>query len=77
VSSQAPSKLASIVGSNLRAARDRKGLTQRQLAALIDVPDLNISRWERGAHRPSEANLHALAEALDMTYADFYTEAAA
>jgi transcriptional regulator with XRE-family HTH domain len=72
VSSQAASSIRTIIGDNIRAARLRKGLTQRELASLIDAPDMHISRWERGVHRPSEAAMTALAEALGMSYAQFY-----
>lgn len=75
--SQVPSSIKATIGANLRAARKRQGLTQRELAALVGVPDLHISRWERGAHRPSDANLYALAEALGLSYVDFYVERAA
>lgn len=72
MTSQATRDIKSIIGSNLKAARKRKGLTQRELAAIVDVPDMHISRWERGAHRPNDAAMSALAKALGMTYSDFY-----
>ncbi len=33
-----------------------------------------ISKWERGAHRPSDTNLVALAELIGVDVAWFYTE---
>lgn len=42
-----------IVGLNLAAARKRKGLTQRQVAAHLDVSERMVTRWEGGHNRPS------------------------
>jgi transcriptional regulator with XRE-family HTH domain len=37
-----------MTAAELRAARKRLGLTQAQLAALLDIPQPTIARWERG-----------------------------
>ncbi len=56
--------LASIVGANIRAARDAAELTQRQLAERIGVEGVFISRWERGKNSPSPQYLPRLADEL-------------
>lgn len=56
--------LASIVGANIRAARNAAGLTQRELGQLIGVEGMFISRWERGANSPSPRYLPVLADVL-------------
>lgn len=74
MSSQAPSNLKQIVGANIRSARKRKALTQTQLAGLLGVPDMYVSKWERGLHRPNDSTLFALAEALDCDFVALFTE---
>ena len=66
------SQLSRQIGANLKAARDAKGLTQTELGQLIGRDGFQISRWERGAHRPTDASLMALGEALDMDYLAFF-----
>jgi transcriptional regulator with XRE-family HTH domain len=39
-------------GRNLKAAREAKGLTQEQLARLLDVTVYTVSKWEREEHEP-------------------------
>lgn len=52
----------------LRAARRKElGLTQKQLAAQLNVSDRAVSKWERGAGFPDIALLEPLADALGLT----------
>ena len=37
-----------MTGPDLRAARQELGLSQAELAALLDVPVNTVARWERG-----------------------------
>ena len=68
------SQLSRQIGANLKAARHAKDLSQSELGHLIGRDGFQVSRWERGKHRPSDAALMALAEALGIDYADFYAE---
>lgn len=55
----------------LREARLRAGLTQHELARLIDVAGgERISRWELGSSAPRPEILHRLAQALNVGAAD-------
>ena len=56
----------------LRAARERIGLSQNQLARLAGLAGGDrISKWERGEARPrSPRALHAVAQALDVEAID-------
>lgn len=54
------------ITGKLLAARDRKGLTQRDLANLSGVPQKTISRIESGKDIPKLPTLIKLAEALDL-----------
>ena len=63
-------EVAKRVGARIKSARDAKGLSQNALARLIDDENVSagyISRWERGEHMPSWANLHKLAAALGVS----------
>ena len=50
----------------LAAWRKARGLTQRQLARLIDAPEQSIAAWEAGRRLPRLENLQKLADALDI-----------
>lgn len=65
---------AARVGRRIRERRDELGLTQAEVAArMVDSPSTNdqqVSKWERGEHRPNDDNLEILAQALETTLAD-------
>lgn len=46
-------------GSLVRIARLRAGLTQRDLAARLGLPQSSVARWESGARQPSVESLQA------------------
>lgn len=65
------------VGANdIRAVRERSGMTQRQFAAAFGIGLGTLQKWERGERRPSgaakslllvmQANLTAVVKALDV-----------
>lgn len=66
MSRQGTPQIKTIVGRNLRAARDAKHLTQREVAQAIGTEGFQVSRWEMGRVRPSDGTLIRLAEALDV-----------
>ncbi len=55
------------MGSFIAALRRAKGLTQRELAELLNVSDKAVSRWERGDAAPDLALIPALAEVFGVT----------
>ena len=62
-------------GASLRAARIRAGLTQHQLARLIDVAGgERISLWELGTSAPRAETLPKLAKALAVPIAEMLPE---
>lgn len=74
-SSDASSRLARTLASNIRAARKAKGFTQHELAVALGRGDaMTVSRWERGEHRPSDEYLVSLAVALDRDVSWFFAE---
>ena len=54
-----------MVGNAVAAARARKGLSQKELAAITGIDQSDISRIERGIANPSIGTLNRIAEALD------------
>ena len=51
----------------LREWRERRLLTQRELAAKVGMSAGQINRIERGVHRPRLSTIRKLAEALDVS----------
>lgn len=54
------------IGRKVKAARERAGLTQAQLAEAAAITDETISRLERGAFEPALSTMVALADALGV-----------
>jgi putative transcriptional regulator len=62
--------------SDIRAVRERSGMTQRQFAAAFGIGLGTLQKWERGERRPSgaarslllvmQADLPAVVKALDV-----------
>lgn len=55
------------IGARIRAARERKGLKQHNLAALAEVAPTNISHIERGAAKTSLPTLMKIANSLEVS----------
>ncbi len=53
-----------------RAARKKAGLSQKQLAARLQVSQSQVSDWERGAVNPRARNLHTAAALLEVPMAE-------
>lgn len=55
------------IGRRIAEARDEAGLTQAELAAKIPgkADGTQVSKWERGVHRPGDDTLEQIARALD------------
>ncbi|QAT84757.1 DNA-binding protein [Corallococcus coralloides] len=60
-------KLSQQIGTNVRAARHRAGLSQTQVAEAIHVPTLVFSRLERGRLLPSLPTLVGLCGVLRVS----------
>lgn len=55
-----------IFGEKLKEARVKVGLTQAQLADILNIETPNISRWETGADFPKDARFPAICKALKV-----------
>ena len=58
---------AKAVGQRIKAAREKKGLTQEELAALIDISPTHISVIERGTKILRLDTFVAIANVLEMS----------
>lgn len=52
---------------NLKVARDRKGLTQDQLAEKLNVSRVTVARYESGDRWPDQKTLVKIADTLDCS----------
>jgi transcriptional regulator with XRE-family HTH domain len=55
------------IGRRIKAARDKKRLTQEQLAELVDLSPMHVSVIERGVKPPKLETFVALANALEVS----------
>lgn len=55
------------VGPFIAALRRAKGMTQKDLAALLHVSDKTVSRWETGEGAPELALIPAIAEIFGVS----------
>lgn len=56
----------------IRAYRERRGYTQRELAGVVGVSEVTVFQWENGGRTPSSRILPALAAALGCQIDDLY-----
>lgn len=58
----------------LELARSSRGITQKELAALINRTQAAVSQWEHNLREPNEEDIALLSEALDYPVSFFYQE---
>ncbi len=61
-----------LLGERIRELRKIRGLTQEQLAELIDVEQKHVSRLELGKSFPTIERLEKIAGALNVPLKDFF-----
>ena len=59
-----------VTGGTIRELREKKQLTQRQLAQTLCVSDKTVSKWETGRGLPDISLLEPLAAALRVSVAE-------
>jgi transcriptional regulator with XRE-family HTH domain len=64
--------MRALVGTNLQRLRNRRKLTQDQLAAQTGLTQAYISGLERGGRNPTVITLHNLAAALRADINEFF-----
>ena len=60
-------------GNFISALRERCGISQYQLGALVGVSDKAVSKWENGASKPRIAIIKKLSEVLDVSIDELLT----
>lgn len=59
-----------VTGSVIRALREKRNMTQKQLAEKLMVSDKTVSKWETGRGLPDVSLLGPLAENLNVSVAE-------
>ena len=62
---------AEMMGGRLKTAREARGLSGKEFAALVGVSGAVVSEWEHGKKTPSTKRWGALADALGISLAEF------
>lgn len=52
--------------NQLKSIRIKKGLTQKQVADLLEVTQTMYHKWETGIRNPKDSTLEKIANALDV-----------
>jgi len=58
----------------LKQAREKKGLTTRQVSEMLRIDQALISKFENGLRRPTEKQLLGLSELLDIDFETLATD---
>ena len=53
-------------GEKIKAARKQKGLTQKELAEMLEIAFPMISQWEHNTSNPKLSTLQRIADALEI-----------
>ena len=64
-----------ITGAMIKRLREDRGMTQGELARLVDVSDKAVSRWECGRGYPDITLLEPLASSLGVSVAELFAGA--
>lgn len=62
-----------ITGNTIKKMREKKGITQAQLADMINVSDKAVSRWETGKGFPDITLVEPLASALGISVIELFS----
>ncbi len=55
------------IGNKIRKFREERGLSQKQLAEMINVSNSRISNWEQGINRPDADIIADICGALEVS----------
>lgn len=59
-----------VTGNTIKELREKKNLTQKQLAEILQVSDKTISKWETNRGLPDISLISSLAEGLGVSVAE-------
>lgn len=60
------------MGEKIRALREAKGLSQKELAEALGVDQTAISAWEKNKNEPTLFNLRRLCDVLGVQPAELF-----
>ena len=60
------------LGLRIKELREKKGLTQFQLAEILNMESSNLSKIERGIQIPKEESLEKIAKAFQISIKDLF-----
>ena len=63
-------KESSPLAANLKRLRENRGLTQAQLAAILNIETGTVSGYERGYRKPSSDTIFALSQCFEISVDD-------
>jgi transcriptional regulator with XRE-family HTH domain len=66
-------KITQVAGDNVRFIREKRGLTQEELAIIAKMSKTFVGDIERGSKAPTITSLAKLAKALKVSPADLLT----
>ncbi len=55
------------MGERIKSAREKKGLSGKELAAMADISNVTLSRIEKGRYKPSRLTIEKIASPLEVT----------
>ena len=55
------------IGAKIRSYRSARGLSQKELAELINVSSSRLSNWEKGINRPDVDQLECICKVLQVS----------
>lgn len=58
----------------IKNARLHRGLTQMQLARLMNVGQSRVSEWENGTHTPTPETIQRMEEMLNVSFVVSFVE---
>lgn len=61
-----------VTGTTIKTLREKKNITQLQLAEIIGVSDKAVSKWETGKGLPDVSLIESLAGALGISVAELF-----
>lgn len=59
-------------GQRVKELRKMRGLTQEQIAEIVNIEPPNISKMENGLHFPQPENIEKLSKALNVDIKDLF-----
>lgn len=60
------------IGKNLKILRESRGMTQLELAEMLEIAHQQIHKYEKGESAITSTRLHALSQALRVPYEYFF-----